>query len=449
MTEQDVLAVLEAAEHMSPGGGAPAGEDFPAWDPAPKWAEKTQRNRDGFAIPNLANAMMALRGDSTFVDAFAFDRMAARTLLLRALIDPAGELMTDDHRAFPRPLADDDVSAVAEWLQLYGLIPNMRTATVHEAISLRAKECAFHPVQQYLQHLKWDGVDRLESWLVKYMKAEDIAYTSGIGFMFFVALVARVMNPGCQADYMLILEGPQGLGKSSACSIIGGEWFSDSLPDQVASKDASQHLRGKWLIEVAELQAMSKSDTAALKGFITRRVERYRPPHGRLEVDEPRQCVFVGTTNASTYLKDETGARRYWPVRVGVEGPLDLEGLRRDRDQLFAEAIVRFRDGERWWPSSEFDERHARPQQEARYEGDPWEEAIEAHLRGAGGLAPIQRVTVLELARSALGLDATMRLGTADQRRITAILTRLGWERGARSAGGVRNWVNTGGGYGQ
>jgi predicted P-loop ATPase len=429
---------MTAPDDFSPGGAAPAGEIFPPYDPAPEWFTSTQRNRDGWAIPNLANAMMALRGDSTFVDAFAFDRMAARALLLRPLIDPRGELMVDDARPFPRALTDDDVSAVTEWLQLQA-IPNIRTATVHEAISLRAKEQAFHPVQQYLQRLKWDGEYRLESWLSAYMKAEDIAYSAGIGFMFFVALVARVMNPGCQCDYMLILEGPQGLGKSSACSIIGGEWFSDSLPDQVASKDASQHLRGKWLIEVAELQAMSKSDTAALKGFITRRVERYRPPHGRLEVDEPRQCVFVGTTNASTYLKDETGARRYWPVRVGVEGPLDLEGLRRDRDQLFAEAMVRFRDGERWWPSSEFEERHARPQQEARYEGDPWEEAIEAHLRGAGGLAPIQRVTVLELARSALGLDATMRLGTADQRRITAILTRLGWER--RKSNGERPWV--------
>ena len=236
--------------------------------------------------------------------------------------------------------------------------------------------------------------------------------------MFLIAMVARIFEPGCKADYAMVIEGPQGARKSTACSILGGEWFSDSLPEIEHDKDVAQHLRGKWLIEIAELSALRRSETEFLKAFISRPVERYRPPYGREEVIEARQCIFVGTTNKEAYLRDETGGRRFWPVRVGS---IDTDALAHDRDQLFAEAVSRYRAGEKWWPDQDFERDHVKPEQESRFEVDAWEQEIASFLVGRS------RVTVTEVARSALNIE-TAKIGTAEQRRIRDVLLRLQWQ---------------------
>jgi predicted P-loop ATPase len=224
--------------------------------------------------------------------------------------------------------------------------------------------------------------------------------------------------------------------KSTACSILAGEYFSDNLPD-INGKECSQHLRGKWLVEVAELRAYSRAMVDHFKEFLVRDVERYRPPWGREEVHEPRQCVFIGTTNKGLYLRDETGNRRFWPIKVGS---INLDLLRQDRDQLFAEAVFRFNSGEPWWPDAEFERRTIAPEQEARFEADAWEGPIQQYLER---LDP-KRTTVLKVALGALAYEDDRpvlipgeaspargtpinRLGKADQLRIAACLTHLGW----------------------
>ena len=373
-------------------------------------------------MSTLANVMIALRNDPAVKDALAYDEMLRMPMLMHAC--------DEDPDFTPRPVTDDDVSHLQEWLQQAGL-RRAGVLTLHQAVALRASERAFHPVRDYLEALVWDGEPRLATWLHRYLGAEANPYTEAVGRMFLIAMVARIYQPGCQADYMMVLEGSQGELKSTACRILGGSYFSDHLPDiAIGGKDVSQHLRGKWLLEVTEMHAMGRAETALLKAFITRTVERYRPSYGRRETIEPRQCVFIGTTNKSVYLRDETGGRQFWPITCGR---IDVEALAKDRDQIFAEAVQLYHAGTPWWPSRQFEQKHIAPEQDDRYEADIWEDKIVEFLHG------LDKTTVGEIARNGLFIE-TPRLGTSDQRRITAILEHLGWRRALRTAS-KRWWI--------
>jgi predicted P-loop ATPase len=386
------------------------------------WLAQTIKSESGAPLPILANALVAFRCDPAMTDAFGFDEMQRAQMLMHAIGDPLLPFQ-------PRPLTDEDVTFATEWLQKAGL-KRIARATVRDAIDARARENSFHPIQDWLDSLQWDGHRRVNVWMTTRLGAELSPYTQAVGKMFFLSLIARIFEPGCKADHMLVLEGPQGVMKSSACQILGGEWFSDSLPDVTEGKDVSQHLRGKWLIEISEMHAMNRAESAQLKAFITRQTERYRPSYGRYEVDEPRQCVFVGTTNKEVYLRDETGGRRFWPVKVGR---IDIDRLADDREQLFAEALYLYRRGEPWWPDGDFEMIHILPQQESRYEADAWQDIIAAYLQTQA------KVTIGQVAKEALMIESA-RIGTSDQRRIAAIMERLGWKRLPVDSKGRRRW---------
>jgi predicted P-loop ATPase len=377
-----------------------------------QWLGDAIKDDRGNIVSNLANAAIALRTAPQLTEAFCYDELQRHVIVKSPLPRPSGA--EPRGASLPRPLSSEDVSQLQEWLQYLGL-PKIGRETVLQAIELRAHERAFHPVRDYLEGLKWDRQERIEKWLSTYLGAEPTPYTLAIGRMFPTAAVARIYEPGCTADYVIVLEGAQGSGKSRAVAALGGLWFSDSLPDVTRDKEAAQHLRGKWIIEISELSALRRAEADALKSFISRPVERYRPPYGRIEVIEPRQCIFIGTTNRATYLSDDTGGRRFWPVKVGK---IDVDALAKDRDQLFAEAVAAYRNGEQWWPAPDLERRYIQPEQEARFEADAWEPLIAAYVEDR------ERVQLSQVAFEALNIDAA-KIGTIEQRRITAVLTRL------------------------
>jgi predicted P-loop ATPase len=426
-------------KHRADRGEVPEPAE-PLWEPDPpddapfgnsRWLDDCLTDKEAQPFCILANAMIAMRNDPHLIALTAYDEMLRAPLIYRAVPAHGGERPAP--LPTPRPMTDADIAAVQEYLQLAGLCHIGREA-VGQALDLRARERGFHPVRDYLDRLVWDGVQRVDGWLSTYLGAKRNAYAKAVGRMFLIGMVARIYTPGAKVDHVPVLEGPQGQLKSTACGILAGPWFSDSLPDVMSGKEASQHLRGKWLIEIAELSAINRAEVEYLKSFVSRREERYRPPYGRLEVIEPRQCVFVGTTNRAAYLKDETGGRRFWPVKVGR---INIATLSRDRDQIFAEAVMLYRRREPWWPKRAFERKHIKPQQETRFEADAWEDAIRDYL------ARCKKVQVSEVARKALRFE-TYRIGTADIRRITAALERLGWTRendGKPDWQGKRWWV--------
>lgn len=409
---------------------------FPGRTPRPAWWNLCILNEKGRPVPNYFNACIALEHDQTLIDSFAYDDMLRIPMLMRGI--PG---VIDDNAGYPRPVTDKDVGDIQKWMQDQG-ITSISHDNVHRAVFNRSEDCKFHPVLDWMDSLCWDGEARIDVWLMRYLGVKPAPYTAMVSKYFLMQMVARIFEPGCQADYMLILEGDQGILKSNALEILAGEWFSDDLPDiSTAAKDAAVHLRGKWLIEISELHAFSKAESTHLKSFVSRRVERFRPPYGRAEVIEPRQCCFAGTTNKELYLKDETGGRRFWPIKCGE---IKLDELREVRNQLFAEAIVAYKSGLRYWPTPEEERAYFKAEQELRYDGDIWEDLIRDYVKDKTEVT-IKQIAVgcldycdpKDSAAVKIGKTSFNRFGTADQNRVKRALQSLGWLRSGKSEAGV------------
>jgi hypothetical protein len=240
------------------------------------------------------------------------------------------------------PVQDIDAIRIKDWCaEHYRFEPPVNL--VHEVIERLGDQNAYHPIRDMLNSLaEWDGTPRVDTWLRDHFGAKGPdTYLGEVLFKFLAGMISRVLNPGVQFDWMLILEGEQGVGKSTfARELAGDAYFADWLPD-LADKDAAQLLQGTWLVEMGELAQLRKNEIETVKAFVTRRVDKYRPSFGRATIEAPRQSVFMGTTNASQYLRDDTGNRRFIPVMVGN---LDVKALRRDRNQLLAEVLWAYRN---------------------------------------------------------------------------------------------------------
>jgi hypothetical protein len=303
-----------------------------------------------------------------------------------------------------------------------------------------ALQNAFHPVLDFLEGLEWDGEPRLDCWLVTYGGAEDSEYVRTVAAIVLIAAVRRIRRPGCKFDEMMVLESPQGWLKSTALAVLAVEddWFTDDLPLHADTKRFIEATVGKWIVEAGELRGMRKAEIGALKSSLSRRVDRARMAYDRRPNEFPRQFIVIGTTNDREYLKDMTGNRRFWPVAVEK---LDIEALRLDRDQLWAEAAAREAEGEDirlppgLWPAA------AEAQDERRVD-DPWETVIldqifaDQVLLGRDGdevVVPCGRIfDMLNLPRE--------KREQYHQERVGAVMRRLGFERRKRRIDGRSRW---------
>lgn len=338
-----------------------------------------------------------------------------------------------NRRSPARPLDDLDAALAREWLQGLGLQPTKSEA--RDALIAAARAQAYHPVRDYLGGLHWDGVERLDMWLSDFLGAVDSPYVRAVGRMALLGAVARVMKPGCKCDTVLILEGEQGLLKSTAIATLFSREYTYEAVDDIFRdhKRMVMQMQGKWVVELAEFAAVFRADQNAVKGLLSTCTDRTTLNYAVSSSDHPRQCIFMGTVNpdGTGYLPDNTGNRRYWPVECGVEGPVSIEGIAHARDQLWAEAVRRYQASERWWFDAD-GEQLARIEQSKREAEHPWDDLIMEKIYG------FTEVTVGSVL-SMIGVPIAQRQKAAEM-IVAGALKRLGYKRGKTADGTGRVW---------
>ena len=383
------------------------------------WNARLLMNDRGTPKALLANAITALRSAPEWAGVLGFKEFSLGTVTLKAApwqTAASGEEWTDH---------EDRLTA--DWLQHHGILVGVEVAG--QAAQTVARERPFHPVREYLDGLKWDGTKRIDTWLSLYLGVEHSDYAAAVGARWLISAVARIYKPGCKADCCLILEGEKGTKKSTALKTLTGEWFTDEIAD-LGSKDSAMQTRGVWVIEIAELDSMTRSGVGRIKAFMSRASDRFRPPYGKRLIESPRQCIFAGSVNHSTYLRDETGARRFWPVTCGG---VDIATLKRDRNQLWAEAREQFRGGATWWLDSRELNQRAEEEQDDRYEGDPWQELITDWVESRTECSIPQ---VLRLCINKAADQWTQ----GDQNRVSRCFKAMRWDKCRVGPRGKREW---------
>jgi len=364
----------------------------------------------------------------------------------------------------PRLTTTDEILLMAQFHKMGD--PWVKQSLAAQAIEILAANYIVNPLEHYLKQFEWDGTPRIHNWLSQYMGVEDNEYTRVVGRKWLISIAARGMSPGCQADYMLILEGKQGIGKSRALRILGGDFYSEYLGGLKGNthKDMVSAIVGKLIVELAELGTIKHSDMEVLKGILTVTRDDVRLAYERDTRPYPRTCVFAGTTNevGQRYIADATGARRFWPVHV--QRRINLQILESVRDQLLAEAIHAYDSGEDWWPDDALEEVFEEEQglrQTTAESSDPWFERIKMALidpdtynnkcfyirpEYSNGL-PIPGEYRVRVGRVDYILGIICGVETGQQNgghldRVRKILARLGFERRRHPSG--RKWLGKG-----
>lgn len=322
------------------------------------WTTELELNQNGVIKPTIDNIWRILENDPNLRDKFALNEFSGR-----------GEVLGDlPWRSFEKRRAwEDNDNQGLYWYfeKVYKITGNGK---IDSALSLHSEKHKFNDVKNYLLSLTWDNAARLDTLLTDYLGAMDNEYNRAVTRKAFTAAVARALDPGCKYDTMLILSGRQGLGKSTFLDTLSCDWFNDNIRT-FEGKDASELLQGVWLVEIGELDAFRRTDVARIKQFLSQRYDRFRAAYGRHVKDIPRRCVFFGTTNSDEFLRDKTGNRRFWPVDVGIISPIKSvwKDLILERDQIWAEAVVRWKLGENLYLVGDIEE-VARAEQEAHRE---------------------------------------------------------------------------------
>ena len=336
-------------------------------------------------------------------------------------------------------IQDVDFVDIQMMVEQAGFQPNK--TDIPAAIARLALDNAFHPVRDYLDALRWDGTPRLDKWLHALFGTPDTPYERAVGSKWLIGAVARAYDPGCKMDNMLVLEGAQDLGKSSALrALFGSAYFTEMVDELKDHKRFVEQIGGKWVVEFAELSAIRRADVERVKAIITMQVDKVRLSYARSTAEMPRQCVLAASVNPkvdSGYLTDPTGNRRFWPVRCTA---INMAGIVRHRDDLWAEAVTRYRDGEPWWLSSD-QAGDAQREQAERVSVDPWQDHLIEQLDDS------KRYTSIAILDEIIKLPKE-RQDQFAKNRIAGIMATLGWTQGVGkerqddgSRKSIRLWV--------
>lgn len=368
-------------------------------------------------LKTINNVIAFLKTDPDLIDLYKLNLFTGNIELSRPPVwekdrDP-GSLLTDDDII----MLKCHLSMKYHW--------DVTTASLYEGVVFAAKECAYHPVKNYLNSLVWDKTPRINRWLIEYAGCDDNDYVRAVSQKFLLAAISRIMKPGCKFDHMVILEGAQGIGKSTMCGVLGGEWYKELSLFAERDKDTVDAMRGVWIAEVSELANFKRAEVEGVKAFISRQVDRVRLSYARLTQNFPRQCVFLGTINPDDegYLKDKTGNRRFWPVACTKS---DFNGLALVRDQIWAETYATFKNGgfKLYMEGEQLTQ--AMNAQKEREITEPWTETIESWLSvPANSSGPH---TSMEIALGALELDPA-KVGQWEKTRIAQAMKEIGWVR--------------------